>query len=334
MSNHLTDLGHDVSVFCVNDTGKSLYDSKVNIIVSSESRKYNYKIISDINNAVIHSTPEIIHTWLPASITIPTMFIAYHHKKPCIFSFRSSMYFHRYLSYLEYITALFLSKKIVSNNDISLSKNMYRTLYNFKNGCHIPNIVSVKKRKSNTNPLSGCFKLIFAGRLDPNKNLKKLLEALTHINNHEWKLSVFGEGYLKEKHIKYCLDNNLSDKVDFYGYSHELDKHLLAADILIFPSFHEGMPNVLLEALSVGTPSVYSNIKQHQLLLSKTLSNLMFDPHSYIDIKNKILYVMDNYKRVQRQITDHQTHMLAYSYQQIIPQYLKAYNDTINEYNS
>tara|TARA_B100002052_G_scaffold290893_1_gene310125 strand:- start:884 stop:2002 length:1119 start_codon:yes stop_codon:yes gene_type:complete len=100
------------------------------------------------------------------------------------------------------------------------------------------------------------YDVIFIGRLEPQKNLKNLLDALSIL-----KLSVLiiGSGSQgKELKSKY---NSLISSIDWKDNlpNHSLPNYLNRAKIFVLPSFYEGHPKVLIEAMAVGTPIVAAN---------------------------------------------------------------------------
>jgi len=72
----------------------------------------------------------------------------------------------------------------------------------------------------------------------------------------EWKLNIYGGGAGKEK-LQNLIDQlNLNENVILHGNSHIMAKHYLDASIFLFTSTAEGLPMVLIEALSYGIPCV------------------------------------------------------------------------------
>ena len=63
---------------------------------------------------------------------------------------------------------------------------------------------------------------------------------------------LIGEGELEEKIKKQVEELNLTDFVLFLGPKANVNEYLMAMDALIFPSFFEGMPNVVIEAEASG----------------------------------------------------------------------------------
>ena len=67
-----------------------------------------------------------------------------------------------------------------------------------------------------------------------------------------------GDGPFLDKAVQFVKDNNLEGKVSFPGFvsGETKSKVLTDSDIYIFPSYTEGMPNSVLEAMAFGLPVV------------------------------------------------------------------------------
>ena len=107
------------------------------------------------------------------------------------------------------------------------------------------------------------LKLLYVGRLAPGKGLEFLIKCLSKINHFEFTLTVVGDGTIKEDLIQLVKNLNLTNKIKFKGYIH-FSKNLLneysSHDIFIMPSFSEGLPQVVFEAMSRGIIVVASNV--------------------------------------------------------------------------
>ena len=70
-----------------------------------------------------------------------------------------------------------------------------------------------------------------------------------------------GDGPLKSEVLNFIADNNL-DKVEFMGWiSHEdLPEYLNELKLLVIPSYIEGLPNIMLEAMACGTPVIITPV--------------------------------------------------------------------------
>lgn len=111
-------------------------------------------------------------------------------------------------------------------------------------------------------PRSSDINFINIGRLGPEKDQAKLINAFHHIvsNDPHAKLYIVGEGAL-EKQLKYQVKNlGLTNHVIFTGQLTNPYALLNACDCFVLSSNHEGQPIVLLEALILRKPIIVTNI--------------------------------------------------------------------------
>ncbi len=114
---------------------------------------------------------------------------------------------------------------------------------------------------------SGVLHILFVGELQYRKGLEYLLIALKDIKSLKllkFKLTIVGEGYLKEKLKTLVHDYNLDDDVVFKGVIFDrsiLGEEYSNADVFVLPSIAgEGVPRVLQEAQSFGCPIIATDI--------------------------------------------------------------------------
>lgn len=109
--------------------------------------------------------------------------------------------------------------------------------------------------------------ICIVGRLAPEKGIDQFLSifaALQRRMGNSLRLLLVGEGAYREVLIESCKQNhlvssfsfNLTAEVVFIGYQANPHKFLKHCSWLILPSLHEGFPNVLLEAMSLGIPVI------------------------------------------------------------------------------
>ena len=121
----------------------------------------------------------------------------------------------------------------------------------------IPNYVDTKLFYPKPDPLITENRLLFIGRLEPEKNIFNLITAVRGLDLELW---LIGTGTLRgklEQHAK-----NVGVNANFFGAQPhiELPKLLNAATAFILPSLYEGHPKTLLEAMSCGLPCIGSDI--------------------------------------------------------------------------
>ena len=83
---------------------------------------------------------------------------------------------------------------------------------------------------------------------------------------------VCGKGEDEKQIQEYVVDKKLQNKVKLLGYKPELYSIMADSDLLVLPSWHEGMPNVLVESLAIGLPCILSDIPAHKDILGSEFS--------------------------------------------------------------
>ncbi|AZQ58469.1 glycosyltransferase family 4 protein [Maribacter sp. MJ134] len=130
-----------------------------------------------------------------------------------------------------------------------------------KNTIIVPNPSPFEKIKNSKGNKTINKEIVAIGNLDryKHKGFDNLLQIVKTVfeTNPEWRLKIIGEGksglsFLKEEIQKL----NIQDKVEFTGYVNNVDEILSNAEIFILSSRFEGLPMVLLEAMSQGTACI------------------------------------------------------------------------------
>lgn len=105
-------------------------------------------------------------------------------------------------------------------------------------------------------------RLIFVGRLAPVKGLRVLMQTLNGLKDAlpDLRLTVVGDG--PDRAALEAAAAPLGARVSFTGYQSqaEVAAHLAASDIFVLPSFAEGVPVVLMEAMAAGMPVIATRI--------------------------------------------------------------------------
>lgn len=97
----------------------------------------------------------------------------------------------------------------------------------------------------------------YIGRLSEEKATLNFVKAIPEmLKKQESKFLIGGEGQLRDKVEEYLNRGNLNSRVKFVGWipHDELPKYLNELKLLVLPSYTEGLPNIMLEAMACGTP--------------------------------------------------------------------------------
>lgn len=100
-------------------------------------------------------------------------------------------------------------------------------------------------------------RLVFVGRLEEeSKRLSALLEAMSQLDD-SYQLSVVGDGPSKEDYLSLVSQLNLNN-VTFVGSLKNPYPYIKGSDLLILPSYYEGLAIVMMEALTLHKPVLTS----------------------------------------------------------------------------
>jgi glycosyltransferase involved in cell wall biosynthesis len=143
----------------------------------------------------------------------------------------------------------------------------------------IPNFVPYPPKDIPSMEFSNYF--LFVGLLEPHKGIMNLLQVFKENRSQlNRKLVIVGEGSLKNHIQQFIQNNSLQSIVHYEGWVDELRLYSLYknADALIIPSvWPENAPLTTLEALSVGTPVIGTNLGGLPEIVGKIDTGLLFD---------------------------------------------------------
>ncbi|MFO0952878.1 MAG: glycosyltransferase family 4 protein [Isosphaeraceae bacterium] len=121
-------------------------------------------------------------------------------------------------------------------------------------------------------------RVVFTGRLHPQKNLDLLLDAWPAVAAQTAaNLVLVGQGPERARLEEKVERLGVSGRVQFTGALPDVAEALRAADVFVLPSVAEGMSNSLLEAMATGLPCVASRIGGNEDLLGPGGSGLLID---------------------------------------------------------
>lgn len=115
-------------------------------------------------------------------------------------------------------------------------------------------------------------KLVFIGGDWGRKGLALLIESLSFAD--KWTLNVVGEGNV-EDYRQLAIERGVADRITFHGHQKNVTPFIKNSQFVILPSFYEGLPISLLEAISYGTPIIYTKINGSDELFGKYQPGLL-----------------------------------------------------------
>ena len=133
--------------------------------------------------------------------------------------------------------------------------------------------------------------ITIVSRLVSHKNIKKIIRAISDLNDPLIYLNIIGDGPELNQLQKISLESNNKDNIIFHGKLNRDDiNHIfLKSDIYIQASNYEGLPHSLLEAMSYGIPVLCTPVGECKEILGNEDRGYILDlPVSKNNIKSKI----------------------------------------------
>lgn len=241
---------------------------------------------------------KIVHINIPLSIlSIPRdlflVLISSCFRKKVITHFHGGEYSQRtrisfFLKSMVFLT-LFLSKKIIvlGNKERMFFINYYKVkpnkLHVIPNAVKIPTLLPIKFNKE--------FNILFLGRIDQNKGLREIIKALKKIkDNIDFRLIVAGDGLDKDCFIEEC-ETFLPGRFKYAGIVIGREKELLLENshVFLLPSYFEGLPNALLEAMAYRLVPIVTPVGSIPEVVANNKNGLIIPVNDYLAIYDCII---------------------------------------------
>lgn len=177
----------------------------------------------------------------------------------------------------------------------------YREILRCKN-IHILNNsidLEVITRYASHHKRSKTKRMLFVGRIETPKGIYELLWALKKLRDMDIHLYVMGPFMKNEKEIRALCDKyGISDKITFLGIilGDERFKYFANADIFVLPSYSEGLPLSILEAMAFGMPVVATDVGAISEVVKKN-NGILVRPKDADELSKAIRRIIDSMER-------------------------------------
>ncbi len=289
-----------------------VFDEYTNYFESRTSMQFKYialktKIYNPIENielsikipkCKIYWTPHFNSTFLPtrARKRLTTIHDVFHLTEYASFGFLGLLYLK-----FRYMASSILSDKIITVSHFSrdeVLKYFGRKAFTKSQAIH-NGYEKYLGESSSRNIERSNNKLLFVGNVKPHKNLSVLIDAFEELNKQiDIKLIIVGkiDGFISplSQTILSRIKANRNIMLTGYVSNQELEYYYKTATIFVFPSIYEGFGLPILEAYNYELPTIVSNIPPCREVADS--ASLYFDPNSKIDLKQKIVTLLNSIK--------------------------------------
>jgi glycosyltransferase involved in cell wall biosynthesis len=268
-----------------------------------------------------HEKPQIVHTHTPKA-GIVGMLSAWLARVPCRLHTVAGLPLleisglkRKLLDFVEKITyacatnvypnSFKLSEIIAQNNYIKKSNKLKVIANGSSNGINTLHFnpecctnIEKEKLRNELKIADSDFIFLFVGRLVKDKGINELIFAFKEVHKRHNKTKLLLVGNFEDEinpllpEIKNEIHNNLD--IIWVGYQSDVRKYFEISDILVFPSYREGFPNVVMQAGAMGLPSIVTDINGCNEIILDGINGIIIPPKDRDILKEKMEVLLEN----------------------------------------
>ena len=141
--------------------------------------------------------------------------------------------------------------------------------------------------------------IVIAASIWKSKNTLGFIEAVKILveRNCRFHVSWYGKSETNIDYYNDCLqkikDYGIQDYIELKDKTKQIKNVYHNADLFCLPSFYEGTPNVICEAISTGLPVACSDVCDNHIYVMTGQNGVLFDPNNPNDMANKISHLLN-----------------------------------------
>lgn len=174
-------------------------------------------------------------------------------------------------------------------SQLSLNKSLqYEVIHNWID-------ISSYRDQKKSEKKDSKFVVLFVGWITRNKGIFEILEVARRITDTKVEFVLAGDGDVFEEVAELIKKERITNvKLTGWVKGGAKDKLMAGADIFILPSYREGYPNALIEAMASGLPVVSTKVGSIPDLIENRKSGILIDPKSADQLEIAIRELLDD----------------------------------------
>lgn len=262
--------------------------------VRSPFKPANFTIYRQLCSLMQKERFDLVHCHTPMGSVIARLAAHATHTGPVIYTAHGFHFYHgaslvNWLCYypMERFLSRFTDQQIcINQEDYNRAKKSFHAKYiDYIPGVgidlnQIPKLDkdTIEHKKKELGLPSDKWILMSSGELIKRKNHEAVIRAMAKLKDtqtsadiptHNIHYAICGHGQLDNYLAQLVEELDVTDMVTFLGYREDILEVYQTADIFIFPSYQEGLPVALLEAMASGLPVICSDIRGNQDLMGQ-----------------------------------------------------------------
>ena len=216
--------------------------------------------------------------------------------------------------------------KNVKNNGIKLGINSKKCKV-------VPNGVDLSFFKMNRLYSKKPRKIIFIGRLLKNKGPLILVKSASLVRKKipDVQFILVGDGPLRDNIEKYCQKNNLASNIKFLGWVRDIREIMKESDLYVRPSYLDGMPLGVLEAMAAELPVIATKISGTTEIVEHGKTGHLINADNIEELAEAIIELLMNPSYMKKIAKNGFEFVQSkYDWENIVTEYKKCYQEVLS----
>jgi glycosyltransferase involved in cell wall biosynthesis len=169
--------------------------------------------------------------------------------------------------------------------------------------------------------------VLFIGLIVPRKGIAKIIKMADKLRKEDVMFVLAGDGPKRKEYEELTEEMDLTDKVKFLGWRADTPRLYQASDILVLPAEGEGLPGVVMEAMSYGVPCVASNIPCIPDLIDDGKSGYLCDKDKPDEFAARIRQLLKNSNALEIMSKESLKKIKSFEWDKVISKYKQMYKE-------
>lgn len=167
------------------------------------------------------------------------------------------------------------------------------------------------------------------GRLTEQKGIEYFIRSIPMVVNRHPKTKFFivGSGELEDDLKKLAIEQGISEYIEWMGYRKDVQNLMYQFDLVVLSSLWEGLPLTPIEAFSVGTPVVATNVDGTPEIVKDDYNGFLVRPKDDKGLAKKVVYALDINAKEKMSTAILQTYKKEFSIKVLQQRYISFYRN-------
>lgn len=174
--------------------------------------------------------------------------------------------------------------------------------------------------------------LLYVGRIVKDKGINELISAFCKLskikNNCKLLLVGFYETKLSPLNKETLYEIQTNKHISAIGWKNDVRPYFTISKSLVFPTYREGFPNVVLQAGSMDLPSIVTNINGCNEIIKDGFNGIIIPPKNEVVLLDAMIRIIENPKKTLKMSKNARGHIIKHFQQEYI------WNEILKEYKS